>query len=171
MSKKKIVDQRSNIKVAKNFIKSYGKDQFRMILSDFQNNRSGQLIGDELGVTRERVRQWKNAFGVKESFYVPNDLVVDVIENGQKEIDDNFGKTSTGRKRKMNKTERVIKNFVENRGINVFRTFINDSVNLKSGPSMKEKYGMTRERIRQLKDTFGKSSSTYTVHGYINALR
>ena len=50
-------------RVARNFIKNYGKVKYKRLLQSFQNNESGQQIADELKVSRERVRQWKNTFG------------------------------------------------------------------------------------------------------------
>lgn len=170
MSKKQIVEQRHNIKVAKNFIASYGKEVFRQLLNDFVDGKSGQKIADELGVSRERVRQYKNHFGTTEHIYSPSDTVVDVIENGRTEIE-KFGKTKTGKKRKMTKAERMIKNFVNNRGLNVFRRFIDQSVAIQSGQVMADKYNMSRERVRQFKLQFGTGYSIYTIHGYIQALR
>lgn len=46
-----------------NFIKNYGKDRFKWFLNAIATGVSGQVIADEFGVSRERVRQWKNAFG------------------------------------------------------------------------------------------------------------
>ena len=50
-------------RVARNFIKRYGRDQLRWTIEAFGESRSGQEIAKVLGVSRERVRQWRNAFG------------------------------------------------------------------------------------------------------------
>lgn len=56
-------------KVARNFIKSYGRSKFRELLSSLADGKSGQAIADEFGVSRERVRQWKNTFGDMVTIY------------------------------------------------------------------------------------------------------
>jgi hypothetical protein len=53
----------SEERIARNFIKSRGRTMFRLLLSLLEQQKSGQEIGDLLGVSRERVRQWKDAFG------------------------------------------------------------------------------------------------------------
>ena len=54
---------RKREKVARNFIKTYGRAKFRRLLSLIAEGESGQVIANEFGVSRERVRQWKNIFG------------------------------------------------------------------------------------------------------------
>jgi uncharacterized protein (DUF433 family) len=49
--------------VARNFIKTYGRVRFRQLLEGLASGESGQTIADSFGVSRERVRQWKNTFG------------------------------------------------------------------------------------------------------------
>ena len=56
-------------KVAPNFIKSYGRGKFRELLSGLAQGKSGQVIADDFGVSRERVRQWKNTFGDMVTIY------------------------------------------------------------------------------------------------------
>ena len=56
-------------RVARNFIKTYGISRFRQMLNAFGENQSGQQIALTLGVSRERVRQWKNTFGETITFY------------------------------------------------------------------------------------------------------
>ncbi len=53
----------SRERVAQNFVKRYGADRFRRLLQALEGGESGQSIADEFEVSRERVRQWKNAFG------------------------------------------------------------------------------------------------------------
>lgn len=54
---------RSREKVARNFIRTYGRARFRRLLTALANGESGQVIANEFDVSRERVRQWKNTFG------------------------------------------------------------------------------------------------------------
>jgi hypothetical protein len=53
----------SRERVARNFIKRYGISQFREMLKAFDEMQSGQVIANRLGVSRERVRQWRDVFG------------------------------------------------------------------------------------------------------------
>jgi hypothetical protein len=55
--------------MARNFVKSRGRAKFRMLISMLERQESGQAIGDALGVSRERVRQWRNAFGETITLY------------------------------------------------------------------------------------------------------
>ena len=50
-------------RVARNFIKSYGRVRFHRLLSLLAQGIGGQVIANEFNVSRERVRQWKNTFG------------------------------------------------------------------------------------------------------------
>lgn len=59
----------SRERVARNFIKSYGMIRFREMLRAFGRNQSGQEIAQMLGVSRERVRQWRNTFGQTITLY------------------------------------------------------------------------------------------------------
>lgn len=49
--------------VARNFIRQYGKAKFKRFLKYLREGVSGEVVAQEFGVSRERVRQWKNAFG------------------------------------------------------------------------------------------------------------
>ena len=60
---------KSRGRVARNFIRSYGRSRFRRLLEALAANESGQIIADEFGVSRERVRQWKNTFGTVITLY------------------------------------------------------------------------------------------------------
>ena len=60
---------KSRERVARNFIRSYGRSRFRPLLEALAANESGQIIADEFGVSRERVRQWKNTFGTVITLY------------------------------------------------------------------------------------------------------
>ena len=54
---------RSRERVARNFIRTYGRIRFHRLLSLLAQGISGQAIANEFNVSRERVRQWKNTFG------------------------------------------------------------------------------------------------------------
>ena len=54
---------RSRERVARNFIKTYGRVKFHRLLSGIAAGESGQTMANEFHVSRERVRQWKNTFG------------------------------------------------------------------------------------------------------------
>lgn len=56
-------------RVARNFIRTYGRTRFRRLLESLAAGQSGQAIADEFGVSRERVRQWKNTFGEVITYY------------------------------------------------------------------------------------------------------
>lgn len=59
----------SRQRVARNFIKRYGRTALRTLLSSLANGESGQKIANEFNVSRERVRQWKNTFGEVITYY------------------------------------------------------------------------------------------------------
>ena len=52
-----------------NFIKKYGRAQFKLLIKMFLQGDNNQQIGDYFGVTRERVRHWKNNFGITQVVY------------------------------------------------------------------------------------------------------
>jgi len=56
-------------RVSRNFIKRRGMGAFRRLVSLLEQNASGPQVASEFGVSRERVRQWKNALGTSVSFY------------------------------------------------------------------------------------------------------
>lgn len=60
---------RSRERVARNFIKTYGRSRFRRLLEAMSTAESGQAVAEEFGVSRERVRQWKNTFGTLITLY------------------------------------------------------------------------------------------------------
>lgn len=60
---------KSRERVARNFIRSYGRSRFRRLLEALASGESGQAIANEFGVSRERVRQWKNTFGTVITIY------------------------------------------------------------------------------------------------------
>jgi hypothetical protein len=58
-------------KAARNFIRNRGRANLRILLELLQQNRSGQEIAKVLGVSRERVRQWRNLFGQTITLFQP----------------------------------------------------------------------------------------------------
>ena len=60
---------RSREKVARNFVKRYGRKALRDLLVALANGESGQSIAETFSVSRERVRQWKNTFGTVVTLY------------------------------------------------------------------------------------------------------
>ncbi len=60
---------KSRERVARNFIRTYGRQRFQRLLEALAANESGQAIAEEFGVSRERVRQWKITFGTVITHY------------------------------------------------------------------------------------------------------
>lgn len=70
----------SRERVARNFVKRYGADQFQRLIEALQAGESGQRIAEEFDVSRERVRQWKNAFGQVLTIYQVHPEVQQVLD-------------------------------------------------------------------------------------------
>jgi uncharacterized protein (DUF433 family) len=64
-----VASPKSRQRVARNFIKRYGRLHFRRLLDALANGESGQTIANDFDVSRERVRQWKNTFGEVITYY------------------------------------------------------------------------------------------------------
>ncbi|MHC4840091.1 MAG: helix-turn-helix domain-containing protein [Planctomycetota bacterium] len=58
--------------VAQNFVNQYGKGKLKKFIRMLDKGQSGEEIAQEYGVSRERVRQWKNAFGLVVTRYEPS---------------------------------------------------------------------------------------------------
>lgn len=56
-------------RIARNFVARYGREQLTQLLAALGNGESGQQIAKTFGVSRERVRQWKNTFGTVVTVY------------------------------------------------------------------------------------------------------
>ena len=69
----------SRSRVARNFINRYGEERLRRLLDALADGESGQSIAEEFDVSRERVRQWKNAFGRVLTMYQVHPEVSDVL--------------------------------------------------------------------------------------------
>ena len=72
--------QRSRERVARNFIQRFGPDSLKRLLTLLADGDSGQQIADELNVSRERVRQWKNTFGTVVTIYQVHPDVQEVLD-------------------------------------------------------------------------------------------
>jgi hypothetical protein len=57
-------------RMARHFVKTYGKQRLKEMIADFSASRSIGEIGEYLGVSRERVNQWRHAFGNPVDVYV-----------------------------------------------------------------------------------------------------
>jgi hypothetical protein len=55
-----------SVVLANNFIKNYGLSEFKRLLKDFVSNVDGITIATRMGVTRQRVHQWRQAFVKKQ---------------------------------------------------------------------------------------------------------
>tara|TARA_R100001224_G_scaffold113762_1_gene100536 strand:+ start:941 stop:1156 length:216 start_codon:yes stop_codon:yes gene_type:complete len=62
-----------------NFINKYGRAQFKLLIKMFLQGDNNQQIGNYFGVSRERVRHWKNNFGITEVKYTLKADVQDII--------------------------------------------------------------------------------------------
>lgn len=54
---------RTRSRTSRNFVKAYGMAKFRRLILGFQANESGGVLCTELGVSRQRVHQWRLMFG------------------------------------------------------------------------------------------------------------
>jgi DNA-directed RNA polymerase sigma subunit (sigma70/sigma32) len=75
-----MASHKSRERVARNFVKRYGRERFRQLLVALGNGESGQAIADEFEVSRERVRQWKNTFGTVLTLYQVHPEVQSVLD-------------------------------------------------------------------------------------------
>ncbi len=67
-------------RMARNFIRTYGYKRFLQLLTMFQKNESGPAVGKKFNVSRERVRQWRKAFGVTITTYNIYPEVIELYE-------------------------------------------------------------------------------------------
>ena len=52
----------NDLRMANNFIERYSKEKLSWLLTELANRHSTSVIAEQLGVTRQRVHQWKLAF-------------------------------------------------------------------------------------------------------------
>lgn len=62
-----------SVVLATNFIKNYGREEFKKLLQDFVDNVDGITIATRMGVTRQRVHQWRQAF-VEKKITIVNEV-------------------------------------------------------------------------------------------------
>ena len=74
---------RSRRILLRNFTKSYGKEKLAKLVSDFSIGTSGELIAQELGVTRARISQWRQAFGYTLRTYQVHEDIQAIADEGQ----------------------------------------------------------------------------------------
>ena len=79
-----MASSKSRERMARNFVQRYGADQFESLMNYIAEGASGQMIADKFNVSRERVRQWKNAFGQVITIY-------QIYPEVQKVLDDELG--------------------------------------------------------------------------------
>lgn len=68
-------------RVAQNFVNRYGLDGLNSLLRALEAGDSGQAIAERFEVSRERVRQWKNAFGTVITMYQVHPTIRRLAEN------------------------------------------------------------------------------------------
>lgn len=50
-------------RVSRNFVKNHGRSKYRAMLVALHKQENGQVIADMIGVSRERIRQYKDTLG------------------------------------------------------------------------------------------------------------
>lgn len=58
--------------VRANFIARYGRKAYAELVRDFTHGVSGQITATRLGVSRERIRQWRGLFGTTVTIWTPH---------------------------------------------------------------------------------------------------
>jgi transposase-like protein len=72
---------RTESRVARNLISSYGYDKFIQLIDMFRRGTSGQVIADEFGVSRQRVHQWKHRLGHQRMIFILDPAVEKIIKD------------------------------------------------------------------------------------------
>ncbi|MCA9569449.1 MAG: hypothetical protein KC656_16490 [Myxococcales bacterium] len=70
----------SRHRVASNFVSRFGVGGLHWLVDALGRGESGQVIADHFDVSRERVRQWKNAFGQVVTLYQVHPEVAALLE-------------------------------------------------------------------------------------------
>jgi DNA-directed RNA polymerase sigma subunit (sigma70/sigma32) len=81
--------QRRRTRIARNITERHGEGGLHRLLDGLRAGESGQSIADDLGVTRERVRQWKLALGKEVRTYLIHPEVINIL--GAEEEKENKG--------------------------------------------------------------------------------
>lgn len=76
------MDALTRRRMAHNFVERYGPEALRWLLDALAEGLPGPEIAARLDVSRERVRQWKNAFGSSVTLYQVHREVEDVLRLG-----------------------------------------------------------------------------------------
>ena len=66
--------------VIRNIIKKYGMAKAKSLISALEHLDSGEEIALDYGVSRERVRQWKNVLGTTVQLYQVHPEVLAVLD-------------------------------------------------------------------------------------------
>ena len=70
----------SRERIARNFVDRYGIAAFQDLLAALKDGQSGEAIAARYKVSRERVRQWKNAFGQTVTYYEVHGDIARLLE-------------------------------------------------------------------------------------------
>lgn len=65
-------DEARRSRVVHNFIEKYGEEALRGLIADFDAGVAAAVTARRLGVSGERVRQWKQIFGREVMTYMPH---------------------------------------------------------------------------------------------------
>ena len=65
----------SSTRVLRNFVKNHGRQKLASLIVMLEEQKSGQEIAKHMGVSRERIRQWKNIFGTTVKVYIVREEV------------------------------------------------------------------------------------------------
>jgi DNA-directed RNA polymerase sigma subunit (sigma70/sigma32) len=134
-------------KIINNFIKKYGLKKFKDMIVSFQTGESGQDIGDRLNVSRERVRQWKKKLGDEISGVIPSQKM-EKYKARQIEAKD---------------VNTVIKNFEKTHGRAGVLYMMRHLEQGTSGETIGAHFGLSRQRINQIKGSWGKGYRIYQL--------
>ena len=66
-----------------NFIENYGEDAFREFIEGLMNDESGGKWARKLGVSRERIRQWRDVFVKRVVYVAPVASVQERLKQGE----------------------------------------------------------------------------------------
>lgn len=66
-------EARRRSRIARNIMARHGRGGLHRLLDGLRAGESGQTIADDLGVSRERVRQWKLVLGREVRTYIVSD--------------------------------------------------------------------------------------------------
>ena len=137
--------QESIKKGIRNFIKKYGLKKFKDMVHSFVVGESGQKIGNRLGVSRERVRQFKTILGDEISGVIPSEKM----------------KKYKAGKIKANQVNKVVANFEKNHGRAGVLYMMRNLEQGTSGQKIGDHFGISRQRVAQIKRHWGTAYHEY----------